>query len=124
MQTTDLNRRGFLAAFAAAYVLDPEHLLWRPGAKMYSIPRAVEPSDSWILTLQPRDAPDSRTWVASCVPYPNGAIVTLPKDARQYVVSRTRSDIRFTALGDLAEPFKLATFTPNTGFSIRFPKII
>lgn len=36
-----LNRRGFiaaLAAFASGTVLDPERLLWVPGAKTISIP--------------------------------------------------------------------------------------
>lgn len=33
------NRRGFLAAMAAAFVVDPEKLLWRPGAKTFSIPK-------------------------------------------------------------------------------------
>ncbi len=36
-----MNRRLFLsslAAFAGAAVLDPEKLLWRPGAKLISIP--------------------------------------------------------------------------------------
>jgi hypothetical protein len=37
-----MNRRSFfssLAAFAATATLDPERLLWRPGAKMISIPK-------------------------------------------------------------------------------------
>lgn len=45
-----LNRRGFLAALAggAAVAADPERLLWRPGAKVYSLPPlyrapAIEP---------------------------------------------------------------------------------
>ena len=36
-----MNRRGFLGALlggAAALALDPEKLLWRPGAKLISIP--------------------------------------------------------------------------------------
>lgn len=33
-----MNRRNFLAALAAA-ALDPERLLWQPGAKLISIPR-------------------------------------------------------------------------------------
>ncbi len=33
-----LNRRGFLAAIAAAVTLDPEKLLWVPGKKLISIP--------------------------------------------------------------------------------------
>lgn len=35
----NLNRRGFLAAVAAAFVVDPEKLLWRPGTKLISIPK-------------------------------------------------------------------------------------
>lgn len=38
-----MNRRGFLGALTAAVtgaVLDPEKLLWRPGAKMIFIPPA------------------------------------------------------------------------------------
>lgn len=37
----DLSRRGFisaLSAFAAAAVLDPELLIWKPGAKTIFIP--------------------------------------------------------------------------------------
>jgi hypothetical protein len=35
-----MTRRGFLGAIAAALVApDPEQLLWRPGAKLISIPR-------------------------------------------------------------------------------------
>lgn len=39
------SRRGFLGALAAAIagpmVIDPEKLLWRPGAKLISIPKPV-----------------------------------------------------------------------------------
>lgn len=34
-----MNRRSFLATLAAGLTLDPERLLWRPGAKMISIPK-------------------------------------------------------------------------------------
>lgn len=34
-----MNRRAFLSALAAAFVLDPEKLLWQPGAKLISIAR-------------------------------------------------------------------------------------
>ena len=34
-----MNRRSFLAALAGAMVLDPERLLWRPGAKLISTPK-------------------------------------------------------------------------------------
>ena len=33
-----MNRRGFLATLAAAFVADPERLLWVPGRKLISIP--------------------------------------------------------------------------------------
>lgn len=33
-----MNRRGFLAALAGAFVTDPERLLWVPGKKLISIP--------------------------------------------------------------------------------------
>ena len=33
-----MNRRAFLASTIAAFALDPERLLWRPGAKTISIP--------------------------------------------------------------------------------------
>jgi len=34
-----MNRRSFLAALSAAFVADPERLLWRPGAKLISVPK-------------------------------------------------------------------------------------
>lgn len=34
-----MNRRGFLSTLAAGFAIDPEKLLWRPGAKIISIPR-------------------------------------------------------------------------------------
>lgn len=34
-----MNRRGFLGALAGALTLDPERLIWTPGAKLISIPR-------------------------------------------------------------------------------------
>ena len=40
-EVCEVNRRGFLAALlgtGAAMTLDPERLLWRPGAKLISIP--------------------------------------------------------------------------------------
>lgn len=37
-----MNRRGFLAALLGGAVLDPERLLWRPGAKLISIPSVSE----------------------------------------------------------------------------------
>ena len=39
-----MNRRGFLgsiAGFAAACTLDPELALWKPGAKLISVPKIV-----------------------------------------------------------------------------------
>lgn len=41
-----MNRRGFLGlvgAGAAGFVLDPEQLLWRPGAKTIFLPSIVTP---------------------------------------------------------------------------------
>lgn len=34
-----MSRRSFLAAMAAAFVADPERLLWVPGQKLISIPK-------------------------------------------------------------------------------------
>jgi len=36
-----IDRRGFLASIAAAFVCDPERLLWEPGKKLISIPPAM-----------------------------------------------------------------------------------
>jgi hypothetical protein len=33
-----MTRRALLATLAAAFVLDPERLLWKPGAKLISVP--------------------------------------------------------------------------------------
>lgn len=41
-----MNRRGFLGLLAGAatgFVLDPEQLLWRPGAKTIFLPSLAEP---------------------------------------------------------------------------------
>lgn len=42
-----MNRRGFLTCLVPALALDPERLLWRPDAKLISIPR---PTGNRILT--------------------------------------------------------------------------
>lgn len=34
-----MNRRAFLASLLATATIDPERLLWRPGAKLISIPK-------------------------------------------------------------------------------------
>ena len=34
-----MNRRGFLAALAGAFVADPERALWVPGKKLISVPK-------------------------------------------------------------------------------------
>ena len=34
-----MNRRNFLSSLLAASTLDPERLLWVPGAKMISVPK-------------------------------------------------------------------------------------
>jgi hypothetical protein len=39
----DIGRRHFLAALAAGLALDPERLLWRPGAKLISISKRMLP---------------------------------------------------------------------------------
>jgi hypothetical protein len=38
-----MTRRALLASLAAAFVLDPERLLWKPGAKLISIPNRSAP---------------------------------------------------------------------------------
>jgi hypothetical protein len=48
-----VNRRSFLAVLAAAFVGDPERLLWLPGKKLISIPaepRLIHGSGNRILT--------------------------------------------------------------------------
>ena len=42
-----MNRRGFLGLLSAALTLDPERLLWRPGAKLISIPQP-RPIMEWV----------------------------------------------------------------------------
>jgi hypothetical protein len=44
------TRRGFLAALAAGFVIDPERLLWVPGKKLISIPKPRHRRGSGILT--------------------------------------------------------------------------
>lgn len=34
-----MNRRGFIGSLIASAVLDPDKLLWRPGARLISIPK-------------------------------------------------------------------------------------
>ncbi len=44
------SRRGFLgllAGVAAGATLDPERLLWRPGAKLISVPAVIHDRD-WV----------------------------------------------------------------------------
>jgi hypothetical protein len=45
-----VNRRGFLAALAGAFVADPERALWVPGQKLISIPSPIRPIYSRINT--------------------------------------------------------------------------
>jgi hypothetical protein len=45
-----MNRRGFLAALIGGATLDPERLLWRPGAKLISIPKVLG-SPCWMALL-------------------------------------------------------------------------
>lgn len=45
------TRRGFLGLLAAGLALDPERLLWRPGAKLISVPapRLLPLHRKWIV---------------------------------------------------------------------------
>jgi hypothetical protein len=46
-KTVVMNRRSFIAGIGAALsgaVLDPDQLLWRPGARLISVPRPSRPS--------------------------------------------------------------------------------
>ena len=47
-----LNRRGFLTSLAAALVapVDPDRLLWVPGARLYSIPKP-QPHDPCMCSI-------------------------------------------------------------------------
>jgi hypothetical protein len=45
-EMTKINRRSFLSAAAAAFVMDPERLLWVPGRKVYSILKP-QPKTVW-----------------------------------------------------------------------------
>ena len=47
-----MNRRGFLSALlgtGAALTIDPERLLWRPGAKLISIPKPQPVGESMFF---------------------------------------------------------------------------
>lgn len=44
-----MTRRTLLAALAASFTQDPEKLLWRPGAKLISIPKPRRPRDYTML---------------------------------------------------------------------------
>lgn len=49
-----MRRRGFLGLLGSALAgatLDPERLLWRPGAKLISVPRIVTPLPATFLTM-------------------------------------------------------------------------
>lgn len=46
-----INRRSFLSALAAAFVVDPERALWVPGKKLISIPVATREHRSTFLTV-------------------------------------------------------------------------
>jgi hypothetical protein len=61
-----ISRRGFVGAIAAAFVVDPDRLLWVRGAKLISVP-AVRVADPWdALKLDPRcltfEEIDARYW--------------------------------------------------------------
>jgi hypothetical protein len=49
------NRRSFLFGMIAAAVLDPERLLWVPGAKTISIPSPPKLVESWIYFVRTAD---------------------------------------------------------------------
>lgn len=44
------SRRGFLGALLGAAVLDPDRLLWRPGAKLVSVPRPLIDFEARYIT--------------------------------------------------------------------------
>lgn len=44
-----MNRRGFIAALAGAFALDPERLLWRRGEKLISIPAPSVPVEETFI---------------------------------------------------------------------------
>lgn len=69
-----MTRRA-LFALAAAAVLDPERLLWRPGAKLVSIPKAMSFQGWGIPGTDP----------PLCV----GDILTFWNDPQQYRVTAT-----------------------------------
>lgn len=59
------SRRGFLgllAGIAAGAVLDPERLLWIPGAKTISIPAPIVESAGWRVV--PVLSPSVQAWGA------------------------------------------------------------
>jgi hypothetical protein len=42
-----MTRRALFASLAAAFVLDPERLLWKPGAKLISVPANAPSPALW-----------------------------------------------------------------------------
>ena len=67
-----MNRRNFLSTLfggAAAMQLDPERLLWRPGAKLISIPKpaiiATSLDEWWELWVERRILPGNRVIITS-----------------------------------------------------------
>jgi hypothetical protein len=67
-----MTRRGLLAALAAC-ALDPERLLWRPGAKLISIPKDefrrnyIEPALAAMLKkIRERYAASDLAWQNIC----------------------------------------------------------
>lgn len=55
-----MNRRGFLGLLAAAATLDPERLLWRPGAKVISVPPRVHVPKWQIISWKRHGPPRNR----------------------------------------------------------------
>lgn len=95
-----MNRRGFLAALLGGAVLDPERLLWRPGAKLISIPKAA-PLFTPVLTPEY---------------FRLGDIITMKGYPGQYVVTQVGkafSDVRFVAIGPpVFHPDKYCSIVP------------
>lgn len=66
-----LNRRGFLAMLTAAFVADPERLLWIPGKKLISVPKPYFPpyvSEAEIIASRMafvRPGLEKLVWVSS-----------------------------------------------------------
>ncbi len=98
------TRRGFLSALlggtAAAMVLDPEKLLWRPGEKLISIPKPAIPSylENPIL----------------------GDIYWSPKD--EIYIHNGETWLRFNKIGTVGTSVTPVRYLPNEAISVRRSK--